>query len=542
MKKKKEFQKKYIILVLIIITYFSLGQLRFFVNNYPSINLIHKNYLVLLQNNNELRPNGGFISAYGELSIFMGIPYKININDSYKLNQISATEAPYPQSKLLASSEYVGYTFRDSNWNPDFQESSKEILKFYNQENPKTTINGIISVNSNILESFLKNFGSIKIEGEKYNSKNLFNLLEYKVNNIDRHNLDELAHRKDILNKIFKKIIIKSITHPFKTKNTILESFRNKDIFIWFKNNKLEQKIIKRNWGNTISVKLNQNFIATNLANLGSNKTDRYLKQEINYFLDLSQSTPIVKVNIDLIYPAKENLYSAPYHGYLRVLLPRNSEIISAPTNFKTESYNNYQAIGTIVDVKPETKASFSFQYKLPAIYNLEEQSIKIIKQSGTNPLYKIYIQNKIGSSFSNLNTYPLEVNENQIFFANIIKQDTIINYKKLKDMTPPYAKAQEFIKPNEIVIYFNEKIDPSGLNNLNNYFLIDTNKTNTITNNPEIESISIEDNKNLHLHLKQDIKQENEFFQIEIKTLKDLSGNLIQPNPRQLTIVQRLK
>ncbi len=76
----------FIILTFILFTLSSLSGLRFFIPHYFSIAggpFNEKNYLVLFQNNNELRPTGGFISAYGILKFRNGLFAGLEVNDVF---------------------------------------------------------------------------------------------------------------------------------------------------------------------------------------------------------------------------------------------------------------------------------------------------------------------------------------------------------------------------------------------------------------------------------------------------------------------------
>ena len=122
-----------LILVTIIYFFISLGSLRFFLGNYLSISGFNKKYLIVLQNQYELRPTGGFISAYGILKFRFFLPISFEIKDSFTVAGHEYIVPPEPMGKLLADPWYQGHTFRDANWNPDFAQSAQDLISFYNQ-------------------------------------------------------------------------------------------------------------------------------------------------------------------------------------------------------------------------------------------------------------------------------------------------------------------------------------------------------------------------------------------------------------------------
>ena len=79
-----------LLLIVIIGSYswilISAGDLSVFIRNYPQISGLfsqEKTYLIVFQNNNELRSTGGFISSYGILEFKSGIPTKLEVEDVY---------------------------------------------------------------------------------------------------------------------------------------------------------------------------------------------------------------------------------------------------------------------------------------------------------------------------------------------------------------------------------------------------------------------------------------------------------------------------
>ena len=90
-----------------------------------------KKYLILFQNDKELRPTGGFLTAYAIFKINKGVISVEASEDIYKLDgSISNKEkAPEPILKYLAKVPL--FNLRDSNLSPDFQESMKTFRSIY---------------------------------------------------------------------------------------------------------------------------------------------------------------------------------------------------------------------------------------------------------------------------------------------------------------------------------------------------------------------------------------------------------------------------
>ncbi len=141
-----------------------------------------KTYLVLFQNNLELRPGGGFIGSFGIMKIKNG---KVSFVDTHDTNVFDSgistnIPPPYPMGELL---NIKNWELRDSNWSPDFPTNAKKASEFYSLEGGKEELNGVVAISTEVLTSFLEITGPIIIEGYpgEYNSENAITKLEYQV-------------------------------------------------------------------------------------------------------------------------------------------------------------------------------------------------------------------------------------------------------------------------------------------------------------------------------------------------------------------------
>ncbi|MFA5318027.1 MAG: DUF4012 domain-containing protein [Patescibacteria group bacterium] len=119
------------------------------------INLLHsllfeeqeQVYLILLQNNTELRPTGGFIGNYGILKIKEGRITSLYIDDIYNLDKLAEEKLeiipPEPLRKYFNRERWF---LRDINWSPDFSISAHRAWAMYLLEGGQEKIDGIIAV------------------------------------------------------------------------------------------------------------------------------------------------------------------------------------------------------------------------------------------------------------------------------------------------------------------------------------------------------------------------------------------------------------
>jgi hypothetical protein len=86
-----------------------------------------QNYLIIAQNNDELRATGGFISSAGLLTIDQGQIVNLSFEDSYAIDDFTKYY-PDPPAQLLDYMLAEIWIFRDANWSPDYPTSAQTML------------------------------------------------------------------------------------------------------------------------------------------------------------------------------------------------------------------------------------------------------------------------------------------------------------------------------------------------------------------------------------------------------------------------------
>lgn len=530
-----------VLLSLFLVIYLYLGELRFFANHIFRLGFFHKNYLVLLQNNYELRPTGGFITGYGEVSLTMGLPTNFEFYNSYNIDTDKYLTPPYPQEELLKNEWYPGYTFKDANWNPDFPTSVVSLLDFYHKKFPDKDVDGIIVINFSFIENLVEKLGGIELNGEVLTADNLFKKITDSVNDVDRHNEDALFERKSILSELAGPLMSKAVFHPFKTKAAFVEGLHNKDVFIWLDHQGLEDKLKERKWANAMEMPKNSDLLAVNLANLGSKKTDRYLLKEVHHQINLQNELPEITTTVKLKLPGQKNIYSDDYKGFLRFYLPMEAQITSEEKDLHIETEGDFRSVGSIINLKAGEEMTFALSYQLPTtLLNKENYKLRLIKQSGDQTYYTLAVEAKDDYSIASNTFWP---RENKAFWQGIPQNDLDFSLKITGDTSPPYPIEQIFNDLKTITVYWNEAISPSSGGEIANYEIVDLNKANPeVKDTVVVKKVEIIDGKASKLTLEGVTKQELESYQVRLKGIKDLSNNAVKPDPKVVTAIQRLE
>lgn len=528
-----------ILLGIAFLFYLSLGELRFFANHFFGLTFFSKNYLLVLQNDYELRPGGGFVTAYGNLDTFMGFPTNLTFKNSYDIDTESYVTPPYPHEDLLKNEWYQGYTFRDANWEPHFPDSASALIKFYQEKFPDKDVDGVIVMNFSLIEELTDALGGVKFNDKLLTKNNLFSELEFEVNNIDRHNIEALANRKNILAELGNVLIGKVKRHPYKTKRVIVDGLHSKNLYLWLENDRLQRKVEQRGWANHFESLERGDFLAVNLANLGSKKADRYVKQEVHYYANITKELPEITTEVTIRYPGFTNTHSDNYKGYLRLYLPKGADVTSTPLDSQVETEGEYTVVGTKIVLPAGSKTALTFVYNLPRNTFIRDQfQLKLVKQSGSQASYDVVVETEEGKL---MESDQLMAKENRANFEGRLQNDLVLSARILPDSTPAYPIEQEFVDLNRINIIWNEPVDSTQATNPSNFSIADLNKQNEVTDVITVTEAALIQPNVIQLTLDGVTDQTLEHYRIDLKNVTDLNGNLIIPNPKSITAVQRI-
>ena len=127
-----------------------------------------RQYLVLFQNDKELRPTGGFLTAYSIMKVSKAKFEPVSSDDIYNLDAKYKPNLPAPQPIVdLIKGPYVlsqNIRLRDMNYSPDF----KVAMDLFTEESKGiglTGIDGIIAVDTGLLVNLLDALGEIGVPG-----------------------------------------------------------------------------------------------------------------------------------------------------------------------------------------------------------------------------------------------------------------------------------------------------------------------------------------------------------------------------------------
>ncbi len=358
-----------------------------------------KEYLVLLQNNMELRPTGGFLGSYARVKFEGGFLAKLAVEDIYTPDgQLPGyVEPPLPIKKHLNSN---GWFLRDSNWEADFTRSAP-VIEWFFEHGKETAIDGMVAINLNVVRDMLAAVGPMYLPDyrETVTAENLFAKAQARS---EVEFFPGSTQKKDFLGQVATLLFEAIKEARFKTQvklgEAIYHNLETKQILVWIKDDRVRSGLRQLNWDGAM-VAGEGDYLMIVEANLGVNKTncclERKISQEVALTADgqLQERLTLSYKNNNPVTPEPPRFWGGGYKNYLRVYLPKAARLESVAINqmplqlseVDQEVTDDFLMIGFLVNVGGGEVGIVEVNYSQPG--NLEDSvyKLKVQKQSGTN-------------------------------------------------------------------------------------------------------------------------------------------------------------
>jgi len=344
---------------------------------YPS----QSRFLLILQNNDELRPSGGFIGTYGILESKNGEIVYLKTDDSYHLDMPSVglwkMQAPAPISKYM---KVENWYFRDANWSPDWPTSAKKIEEIYQGENkaigqimPPSV--GVIAINPELVADFIRLVGPITVRGESYNAENLQQLLQYNVEVAYKEQDISSWNRKEIINELLAELKNRLFNLPTSSLGSLLgildQNINEKNIQIYFTDKNWES-LINRLGADGKVKDTDGDYLMVVDANLAAYKSDAAMKKNISY--EINQENFQVQVKLNYQHTGDFDWRTTRYRSYTRIYTPLGSKLISLQGINETQNdfsvsedtLLNKTVFGFFFSIEPGESRDIIINYALP--------------------------------------------------------------------------------------------------------------------------------------------------------------------------------
>lgn len=375
-----------------------------------------RTYLVLFQNDKELRPTGGFMTAYSIMKVDNATFTPVVSDDIYTLDAKykPSIEAPKPIIDYIKGPYALSskWRLRDMNWSPDFAEAM-ELVATEAKKAGISDIDGIISVDTQLLVNILNVIGPIGVSGygnfstaiePKCNCPQVIYELESFADVEGAVIWDPLTgkiikapanynNRKAIIGPLMNSILANALGQPKEKMAALIESvFKSlleKHVLFYTFDEKSQKAISDFGLGGTINQTYIGDYLHVNDANLGGRKSNLYAYETVEQDIQVASDGSVTKtVVITYQNPEKQDGWlNSVLPTWVRVYVPKGSELIESTGLDKTTE--PYEDLGKTVyagyfQLRPEGMSKVTFKYKLPFKIS-KEYKLLIQKQPGTD-------------------------------------------------------------------------------------------------------------------------------------------------------------
>ncbi|MCL4399687.1 DUF4012 domain-containing protein [Patescibacteria group bacterium] len=335
------------------------------------INLLNsstpKHIVILFQNPAEIRPGGGFIGSYADITIQNGQMQNMDVRDIYDPDGQLALNI-VPPEELQATTPNWGA--RDSNWFFDFPTSAKTAINFldaskmYSDKNIR--FDALIGININVVNSLLDITGPIDVPG--YMTVNSSNFLE-EVQKETESGSDKAAGQPKKILQVLAPILMEklsSLSSDQKTSliNALKTRLDKKDIMFYSTDPVIENYLDSADLNGAV-YNLPDGFWGSYLAvvnaNVAGGKSDAFVSENVNAKVDMDvNGNTFTNLGITRTHTGntqKDSWWKATNNDFIQIFTEPNSTLVDIEGNDIRKKYNTLDYANSTYAINPDLAA-----------------------------------------------------------------------------------------------------------------------------------------------------------------------------------------
>jgi hypothetical protein len=292
-----------------------------------------KRYLVIFQNNAELRPTGGFIGSFALLDVDRGRIKSLEMpkGGSYDLQGSQRAKLVSPRPLHLIN---PNWEFQDANWYPDFPTSAEKLAWFY-EKSGGPTVDGVIAVTARAMEDLLEITGPVEMEeyGKTIDSRNFWFETQKQVEiEYDKSSNQPKKFLADLAPKMIDKIMAADKDAAIGLLGAADASLAGKEVIIWAKDGEAQDKVLALGWAGDIKP-TDGDYLTVVHTNIAGQKTDSVMDESISQTVKvLPDASATATLTIKRTHNGQKG---ALFNGvrnvdWLRVYVPEGSSLVEA--------------------------------------------------------------------------------------------------------------------------------------------------------------------------------------------------------------------
>jgi hypothetical protein len=391
----------------------SLGQFQPIVKLLPDLlgNPDPKKYLIMFQNDAELRPTGGFLTAYATMSILKGKITPGISEDIYTLDAGFKKKVPAPDPIKKYLPLVYNWNLRDMNLSPDFKDSMDTFTGYMKDSSVAPEFDALIAIDTEVPVRILKVLGPIGVPG--YGGKFSADIdprcncpqVIYELENIITRPTYEIREgRKSILGPLMNSMLANMMGSP-KAKwaeffNIFTQSIKEKHLLMYFKDENKQNAVEVLGAAGRINDYLGD-YLHINDTNFAGAKSNMFVTQEVDTLVSVNGDGSLTK-KLTLTYknPRKGDncnleagllCLNGILRNWQRIYVPKGS-VLKNTAGYELDVTTTEDLGKTVFEgfftLSPESVKKLEVEYTVPSgVVNGDNYNVLIQKQPGTKSI-----------------------------------------------------------------------------------------------------------------------------------------------------------
>ncbi len=367
-----------------------------------------RNYLVLAQNSDEIRPAGGYISTYGWLEVRNARIIDYDYSPTTERSPIPPSERTVTEFAVPAwwlQYESPIYAAWDGSWSPDFPTTAEMAAWYYDSgRNPHAPVNGVIAIDTVGFEYILEGLGTVVVPGyqEIVTAEN-FREMVYKIR---AEGAADLEHKR-FLAALYRQILGDwqrvDRTRGVELVGAVLRALQEKHIMLYFRDDAaLNQAVDILGWSGRQQPAIEHDYVLVADANIGASKIGQSVVRHLTYDANIQADGAVagrLTVSYDYFATVAESdpaivnghYLDIDYDNLLQVFVPASSTLIGTDNvdyEVVTSRGDAHTAFVVKTHVAYNSGERFQFLYNTPPV----------VRTDGPYRHYRLLIQKQPGT------------------------------------------------------------------------------------------------------------------------------------------------
>ncbi len=260
-----------------------------------------RSYLILVQNSDELRATGGFISAAGQLTVERGKLTALKFMDSYQVDNLE-NDYPEPPEPLQTYMLAGMWLFRDANWSPDFPTSARQAADLYAYGQGKSvpavrtagTFDGVIALDQEVVRLWVKTLGPLDVAEmtTPLSDDNLVELMRSAWIPYSNSRTQEVySPRKDVIGNLARALHARLTSGEpanwLELARATYKALREKHLLVYVKDPTVSGLLTQLGWDGAVR-SFDGDYLLVVDSNVGFTKVNPLVNQSFDYAVTIS--------------------------------------------------------------------------------------------------------------------------------------------------------------------------------------------------------------------------------------------------------------